>query len=236
MTRSGIALIFLGMAFFAHAQTLEIHGIAEGVFVYTTYQPYQGTPFPANGLYLVTDQGVALIDTPWDTTQCQPLLDSIQARHHLPVRWSISTLAHADRTGSIDILRRKGVATYSSIMTQQQCLATGEPTATFGFARDTVFQFGNVRVETFYPGPGHAPDNIVVWLPQTAILHGGCFVKSSESRGLGNLADADVEKWPAAVKAVQQKYPEAAIIVPGHGKWTGKDPLKHTLKLLKKAD
>lgn len=236
MARIGIALIFLGIGIFARAQALEIHGIAEGVFVYITYQPYQGKPFPANGLYIVTDQGVALIDTPWDTTQCQPLLDSIQARHHLPVRWSISTHAHADRTGSIDLLRRKGVATYSSIATQQQCAANEECIAEFGFARDTVFQFGNVRVETFYPGPGHAPDNIVVWLPQTGVLHGGCLVKSVESGGLGNLSDADVEHWPATIKAVQKRYPQAKIIVPGHGRWTGKDPLKHTLKLLKKAD
>jgi metallo-beta-lactamase class B len=216
-----------------HSQGLEIHPLTGDVYLYTTYQDYEGNPVPANGLYFVTDAGALLIDTPWDTTQCLSLLDSIMTRHHQPVRWSISTHSHADRTGSIDILKRQGVATFSSIQTQEICRERGECVAAFGFARDTVFQLGSVRVETYYPGPGHAPDNIVVWLPATGVLHGGCFVKSIESTGLGNVADADIARWPAAIQAVQAKFPKPKWIIPGHGSWQSKHALKHTRKLLR---
>ena len=49
-------------------------------YIYTTYNTYQGNRIPANGMYLVTGAGVVLFDTPWDNTQFQPLLDSIQLK------------------------------------------------------------------------------------------------------------------------------------------------------------
>ena len=214
------------------AQGLDIHPLAPDVYVFTTYQPYGGSPYPANGLYIVTDAGVALIDTPWDTTQCQPLLDSIAARHHQSVRWSISTHAHADRTGSIDVLKRLGIATYSSRQTQAICRERGECVAEFGFLKDTTFQLGDLQIETFYPGAGHAPDNIVVWLPQSQVLYGGCFIKSTRAGTLGNMGDADVNQWPASIQAVQNRFPTPSFVIPGHESWKNINSLQHTAKLL----
>lgn len=234
MTRTLLIAFCCWVAGWAQAQGLKITPIAKDVYVYTTYMPIDDKPFPANGLYVVGDEGVVLIDTPWDTTQCMPLLDSIQARHAMPVRWSISTHSHADRTGSIDVLKREGVATFSSTQTQAICREKGEFVAAFGFISDTVFQFGNLRLETFYPGAGHAPDNLVVWLPQSGVLHGGCFVKSVESGGLGNVADADIAHWPLAIKAVQARFPKPQFVIPGHQAWGDPRALKHTLKLLRR--
>ena len=61
---------------------LVISHLTGDFYVYTTYGSYKGVPVPANGMYLVTTKGVALFDTPWDSTQFQPLLDSIKARHN----------------------------------------------------------------------------------------------------------------------------------------------------------
>jgi metallo-beta-lactamase class B len=234
MIRLAMLFNFLGLGLLSLAQGLGIQPLTPDVYVFTTYQAYKGNLVPANGLYIVTDAGVALLDMPWDTTQCVPLLDSIQARHHVPVRWSISTHSHADRTGSIDILRRHGVATYSSRATQALCRERGEHVAEFGFAQDTVFQLGNLRFETFYPGPGHTPDNIVVWLPQSNTLYGGCFVKSTKAKDLGNLADADVSAWPTSMQAVIDRYPTVMTVIPGHDGWKNVHSPQHTLKLLQR--
>jgi metallo-beta-lactamase class B len=235
MNRFLLATLFLclGLGLTSHAQKLDIRPLTEGIFVFTTYKEYNGNLVGANGLYIVTEAGVALLDMPWDTTQCLPLLDSIQARHHVPVRWSISSHSHADRTGSIDILRRHGVATYASCVTQQLCREQGECVPEFAFAQDTAFVLGNLRVETFYPGPGHTPDNIVVWLPQSKVLYGGCFVKSTQARDLGNLADANVAAWPASMQAVIDRYPEVVTVIPGHDGWKNVHSPQHTLKLLR---
>ena len=59
---------------------LDITPLTGNFYIYTTYNEYQGSKTPAHGMYLVTKKGVVLFDTPWDTTQFQPLLDSIQKR------------------------------------------------------------------------------------------------------------------------------------------------------------
>ena len=65
-------------------------------------------------MYVNTVDGVVLIDSPWDTTQVKPLLDSIYKRHNKKVILCISTHSHDDRTGGINYLNRLGVKTYCS--------------------------------------------------------------------------------------------------------------------------
>ncbi|HWY98299.1 MAG TPA: subclass B1 metallo-beta-lactamase, partial [Bacteroidia bacterium] len=56
------------------AVSLKISHLTGDFYVYTTYKTLNGSPFPSNSMYLVTDSGVVMIDTPWDTTQFQPLM------------------------------------------------------------------------------------------------------------------------------------------------------------------
>ena len=74
--------LFLTFAFGQTEETkLKISHLTDNFYIYTTYSTYEGNQIPANGMYLLTDNGVVLFDTPWDTTQFQPLLDSIKLRH-----------------------------------------------------------------------------------------------------------------------------------------------------------
>ncbi|MDP4150773.1 MAG: BlaB/IND/MUS family subclass B1 metallo-beta-lactamase [Bacteroidota bacterium] len=214
---------------------LVISHLVGDLYVYTTWQPQGGSPYPANSMYLVTDKGVALIDGPWDSTQCQPLLDSIYRRHHQKVVLCIATHFHEDRTRALDFLRERGVATYSSAETYALCVKNHKPLAEHVFTRDTVFRLGNVRFSTFYPGEGHTRDNIVVWFPANQVLYGGCFIKSTEVGGLGNVADANVAAWPRSVRRVMDKYPHPAFVIPGHQGWSDLRSLQHTLDLLRAA-
>lgn len=205
------------------------------VYVYTTYQNLDdGQPYPANGLYVVTDAGVVLLDTPWDTTQCLPLLDSIATRHGKRVVMSISTHSHKDRTGSIDFLKRQGVKTYSTYHTHDLCVKNGSPQAEYLFRGDTVFTVGKHTFEVFYPGQGHTADNIVVWLREQRILYGGCFIKSTQATDMGYVDEGNLAAWPVSIRAVQNKFPEPQFIIPGHLAWKSKRALAHTLHLLKK--
>src|SRR5688572_26422786 len=64
-----------------HAQSapIQFSSLTENAFVYTTYNEFNGTLVPSNSMYFVTDAGIVVIDTPWDTTQFQPFLDSIES-------------------------------------------------------------------------------------------------------------------------------------------------------------
>jgi metallo-beta-lactamase class B len=72
---------------------LNIEPLTGDFYIYTTYNTYKGSRLPANGMYLVTKEGVVLFDTPWDTTQFQPLLDSIQFKHNKKVTLCCNPLA-----------------------------------------------------------------------------------------------------------------------------------------------
>ena len=239
--KTGIYLLAIwlisGLMSVALAQTnqppLSIVHLIGDYYVYTTYRPYNGSPYPSNSMYMVTDKGVVMFDTPWDSLQFQPLLDSIRARHHQAVVLCISTHFHADRTAGLEFLRRRGIATYSSKRTYDLCAEHNEKQSEFYFTNDTTFVIGNHTVETYYPGEGHSSDNIVLWFEDQRILFGGCFVKSTESTGLGNIADASLDNWGTSVRNVIRKFPRPKYVIPGHMGWAEKGGLQYTLKLLK---
>jgi len=231
--------IFLFLCFviaanvFTQTGILEITHLTGDYYIYTTYHDYQGTPYPANGMYVVTDAGVILVDSPWDETQTKPLLDSIEVRHGKKVLLCVATHFHDDRTGGFDELKKYGVATYSTYQTYELCIKEKNQLSEFRFNADTVFEAGGFKAETFFPGAGHAPDNIVVWFPQSKVLYGGCFIKSTDSPTLGNLGDADTKSWEIAAGKVKDRFPDAKYVIPGHESWQDAEGLEHTIKLLK---
>ena len=230
-------IIFSGLLTQCFAQDkLEITHLTGDFYIYTTYHDYNGTPFPANSMFVVTPDGVIMIDTPWDTTQVEPLLDSISIRFNKKVLMCIATHFHDDRTAGFDILKRHGIKTYSTQKTLELCRSINNPEAEYIFENDTLFNEGGIEFETFYPGWGHTEDNIVIWFPGSRVLYGGCFIKSTDAGGLGNLADADTKSWEKAVQKVMSKYPEAEYIVPGHQGWLDRGSLKFTYELLKEAN
>jgi glyoxylase-like metal-dependent hydrolase (beta-lactamase superfamily II) len=214
--------------------SLTISKLSGDYYVYTTYGTLDdGSRFPSNSLYVVTQKGVVMIDVPWDTTQTLPLLDSIEKKHHKKVIACISTHFHKDRTAGLDILKSKGVKTYATTQTLQFCKERNEQLAEYSITSDTTFNFGDHILQTYYPGKGHTSDNIVVWFHDAKILYGGCFVKSMESKDLGNLEDANPKEWAASINNVKTKFKNIAYIIPGHGSWRSKRLLDRTLSLVK---
>lgn len=214
---------------------LDFKKISDSSYVFTTYQIYKEQKISSHGLLKITSGGVVMIDTPWDTTQFQPLLDSIELKFHKKVLMVISTHWHEDRTAGLDYYKSKGIKTYSTYATKNLCRENNHPQAQYTFEGDTTFTISNTIIETYYPGAGHSSDNIVVYFPKDKLLVGGCFVKSAEAQDLGNLSDANTGMWPIAAKNLIKKYPNVKTVIPGHQKIApGKKALKHTLKLSKK--
>jgi glyoxylase-like metal-dependent hydrolase (beta-lactamase superfamily II) len=106
------------------------------------------------------------------------------------------------------------------------------PDHVFSLEEGLQLQPGDEQIEVFYPGPAHSLDNVVVYFPDRKILFGGCMIKSLESKKLGNLADADVAEWPNSAKTLLTHYPEARLVIPGHGNWGDVSLIHHTLALL----
>lgn len=214
-------------------KALEISHLTGDFYVFTSYNSFKGQIFPANGMYIITDDGAIMIDAPWDSTQYQPLLDSIEIKHGKKVTMCIATHSHDDRTGALEFLRQKGIKTYTTGLTDEISKKTGQKRAEFLIEKDTVFKVGQYSFQTLYAGPGHTSDNIVVWFDKEKILFGGCLIKSVEADALGNVADANLKEWPKTIKNIQRKFHNPNYVVPGHEGWADKGSLNHTLKLLK---
>ena len=231
-----ILSIFLFSLSGAFSQTpkrdLTISHLTGDFYIYTTYGSYNGNPVPSNSMYLVTSKGVILFDTPWDSTQFQPLLDSIKMRHNKEVVLCISTHFHEDRTAGLEYYRHKGIKTFTTERTDELSKARNDKRAEFLMYKDTTFIVGHHSFQTYYGGEGHTPDNIVIWFGKEKILYGGCLVKSSEAEDLGNLSDANAKEWASTIRNIQQKFKDPAYIIPGHLDWLSKESLTHTLDLI----
>ncbi len=117
-------------------------------------------------------------------------------------------------------------------MTMPENSATPKRTAPKNsFAKTKRLEYGNIIIELAYLGGGHTSDNIVVWIPSQKVLFGGCFVKSLDAKNLGNTKEADLDNYSKTLEAVLQKYRDAKIIVPGHGKPGNLQLIKHTIEL-----
>lgn len=227
-------MLSCGVSAQENAPKLKITHLTGDFYIYTTYNLYKNDLVPANSMYILTEKGAIMIDTPWDTTQFQPLLDSIAQKHHQNVVLCVATHSHEDRTGGLAFLREKGIQTYTSLQTLNLCKENGEKKAEYFFTKDTTFTIANHSFQTYYAGEGHTPDNIVIWFEKEKILYGGCLVKSTESPSLGNLQDANPVAWVNSIKKVQKKCRQAKWIIPGHFDWKNKKSLTHTLHLLRK--
>ncbi|HQW83460.1 MAG TPA: metallo-beta-lactamase, partial [Ferruginibacter sp.] len=142
---------------------LKISHLTGDFYIYTTYSIYEGSPVPANGMYLVTNEGVVLFDTPWDTTQFQPLLDSIKLKHNKEVKICIATHWHSDRTEGLEYYKQKGIKTYTTLLTDELSKKNNKKRAEYLMTKDSSFNIGAYTFETYYPGEGHTSDNIIIW-------------------------------------------------------------------------
>jgi metallo-beta-lactamase class B len=213
---------------------LKISPLVGNFYIYTTYNTYEGNSTPANGMYLITNNGVVLFDTPWDTTQFQPLLDSIQTKHQKQVIACIATHWHSDRTEGLEYYKQKGINTYTTVLTDELSKKNNKKRAAFLILNDTTFNFNEYTFETFYPGKGHTEDNIVLWFAKQKILYGGCLIKGAEDTNLGYLGDGDVLAYHSTLKNVAKKYPNPEYIIVSHHNWNSKKSLQHSIKMAKK--
>lgn len=231
-------LVTLAQAQSGRKPNLVVTPLNDKVLVHTTYNVYRQTVIPSNGLIIKTNDGVVLVDTGWDTAEdtdnTRQLLRWVADSLHQPVKLCIVTHAHEDRVGGISELRKAGVRVVSTPLTAQKSVKLGYEAPEGILPNDTTFTIGQEPIHCYFPGEGHTNDNIVVYLPNQQILHGGCLIKSVAVFGMGNLADANLDEWAGSIRNVMREFSTARIVIPGHEEWGDTKSLEHTLNLLEK--
>jgi metallo-beta-lactamase class B len=189
---------------------------------------------PSNGLVATLSDGALLVDTAWNDEQTGRILDWA-AKSGRPIAWAVVTHSHDDRLGGIGELRRRGIPVAGLDLTAARARAAGLPAPDVLFPAARRVHKDRRGFEAFHPGHGHAPDNVVVWFARAGVLFGGCLVKEERAQHMGFIGDADLASWQSAIGALQKRYPQARLVVPGHGDVGGPAALERTLVLLRAA-
>ncbi|MDR1563018.1 MAG: subclass B1 metallo-beta-lactamase [Dysgonamonadaceae bacterium] len=214
---------------------IEVIRLSEKACVHVSVSEIEGFgKVSSNGLIVVNEKEAFLFDTPVTDYQTETLVtwiaDSLKAHvtTFVPNHW------HNDCLGGLEYLHSKGIKSFANQLTIILAKENGMPVPQQGFADSLRLNLHGTDIYCHYLGGGHSADNIVVWIPSEKILFGGCMVKDIHSKGLGNLSDAKIEEWLPTIQKVKAKFPNAEIIIPGHGQVGGKELLEHTKILLQK--
>ncbi len=235
--KSFLLTVFIFFSFKAFSNNtevpeLEIEKLTDGVYIHKSFQVLEKYGIvSSNGLIAVENKHAFIIDTPWSAQDTESLVKWIKSKGYTLIG-SVSTHFHEDRTAGIKWLNDHKIPTYASKLTNQILEKKGKQKAQISFS-GRAFNLPESALETYFPGEGHTIDNIVIWLPSSNTLFGGCLVRDL-TENLGYLGDAHTKAWPATIKQLLKKYPNVNLVVPGHGDVGSQELLHHTLSIATK--
>lgn len=220
-------------------------------------------PWPANSLLVrVTPKDVVFVDTPYENKATECIVEWVRKNWGKVNIIEINTGFHWDNLGGNEYLKNQKIPIYGSDMTIKllkenaettrrktlQILASQKdlryyeshkkqkfipPDHVFKLSEGHRLKINDEVIDVFFPGQSHTSDNVVVYFSKRRILFGGCMIKSLQSKNPGFIEDANMEAWPKSVQTVLEKYPDALVVIPGHGQHGDISLLYHTIELLK---
>ena len=231
-------IVFSCLKIYAQDSTIQISNdlklirLSQNFYIHVSYEDLQSSKhFPANGLICIDNTKAYMIDTPWNNRITADLLHWLQNSLKVEVAALVATHWHVDCMGGLDQIHQAGITSYASALTCKFAAEHNLPVPKICFKDSMVIESKSQSIHLVYVGKGHTADNIVVWFPEQKILFGGCLVKGIRWKGLGYTADADLDEWPQTLKKLLQMFPQAKIVIPGHGDYGSLNLIQHTLGL-----
>jgi len=189
----------------------------------------------SNSAFLVTDDGVLVIDTRQHPTHGRDLIERIRKVTDRPIKWVVVTHAHGDhyygnpafkaigatiiahkdtmagmiKNETLEFKRRQRF--FKTMQLDPKEVKTILPDVTYD-SRLTI-QLGGRTVEIMHLGPGQNPGDTLVHFPHARALYvGGPFARKNWS----NMSfTPSVEGWVALLKRIAAM--DVDIYLPGHG-------------------
>jgi len=215
---------------------LRLKSLTENVWIHVSDIPMPpGGTVSANGLAVMKAGRLVLIDTPWNDAQTEALIEWFRGYGEFREIMVIVCHYHDDNLGGLGWFKRNHMDSCALEMTRKICMEKGLPVPGLTIDEELRQEFVRMGIEVFYPGEGHTPDSICVYLPEEKILFGGCSVKALGNTTLGNTAEANLAAWPDSLRRMKAAFPLAETVVPGHGEAGDLSLIDHTLTLFRSA-
>ena len=189
--------------------------------------------FISNAGFVVTKDGVLVVDALGSPTLARELLDEIRRITPAPVRYVVLTHYHADHIYGLQVFKDQGATIVAHqagrlylnsetaalrLQASREELSPAVDAQTRLVPADrwidgrTTLQLGGLDFVLQPAGPAHTPEDLVVWVPQLRLLFAGDLVFRGRVPFVGQ---ADSGRWITALDTLLAF--DAGIIVPGHG-------------------
>ena len=187
-----------------------------------------------NAGFVVTTEGVVVIDALASPRQGEQLLETIRKVTDRPIAWLVLTHHHPDHHFGAVVLRKAGARVIAHPDKRVLASEGGEDAlladwvrvvgldAMRGFefadtpdrpvaASDTLRLGGKTLIVT-HPGVGHSPGDLMVWLPEDRVLFAGDVLVED---GVSMVVDGNSGVLLRVLETIDSMRPRA--VVPGHG-------------------
>lgn len=186
--------------------------------------------------FVVTGDGVVLIDTGGTYKGAQRIHEVIKTATGKPIKFVINTGGQDHRWLGNDYFKHQGakvIASKQAVADQKSRLkdiyfmlsntagdkameGTVESYADIQFDDHYELTLGGVKMQIVHPGPAHSPGDAYVWLPGQKVVFSGDIIYMD--RLLSVMSFSSSKTWVRAFEAVEALQPEH--VVPGHGRPT----------------
>jgi glyoxylase-like metal-dependent hydrolase (beta-lactamase superfamily II) len=187
-----------------------------------------------NAGFVVTAEGVVVIDALASPRQAEELLRTIRRVTDRPIAWLVLTHHHPDHHFGAVVLRKAGAKVIAHPDKRALASEGGEDALIADWVRvvgldamrgfefadtpdrpvtssDTLRPGGKTIVVT-HPGAGHSPGDLMVWLPEEGVLFAGDVLVED---GVSMIVDGSSGVLLGALDTVSALRPR--LVVPGHG-------------------
>jgi len=185
-----------------------------------------------NGMIVKDGNETIVFDTPSDDKSSDELIKWIRNSLNAKINAVIPTHFHKDCLGGLVEFNKNNIPSYANNKTIALAKENKFNVPDHGFDDTLTLSVGKQKVYVTFFGEGHTRDNVVGYFPSENAMFGGCLIKELDA-SKGYLEDSNVKTWSASVEKIKNTYPNAKIIIPGHGEAGGQELLDYTIKLFK---
>jgi cyclase len=231
--RLGLLISFLTISGICNAEGLKTIEVWKNLFTVTN-----GDTVDSNTTFLITRDGVVVVDTRVTSNDAKQVLAEIRKRTDLPILYTINTHYHGDHTFGNQMFEGSGPIIAHESVRRNLLGDSGKDDLRYFKSKniagmdETVVTPPNMvfkeEMEIFVGGyslrlmhvRGHTDGDVFIYIEQLKTLITGDLVSYKK---IPYLKDAYVEEWISAMDLLAGF--DAEIYIPGHGKPGGKPVL-----------
>ncbi len=244
LTIIAILTLLIGIATSSLASEVKTVEVLKNV-----YTIVDGEGVDSNTTFIITTEGVIVIDTRPTPTEARKVLEEIRKLTDLPIVYTINTHYHGDHTFGNQVFKNsKTIIAHKNV--RDTLIKSGQNHLslfkTFGlpgmdevevtppnivYEKGMEIWLGGYRLQLLYHGKGHTNGDTIIFIDQLRTVITGDLVFNKK---IPYMADAYIEEWIESLNYIELLKNET--VIPGHGPIGGRPTIiamKHYLIDLK---